>query len=118
MSLLPSSFRFAAACQPMADLVFKPDDRFWVQTVTRGRAIDIPGDQPRLTQHLEMLADGGLGQGGEFDDLAGDTDLLLRQDLDDLKTHRVAQRLEHFVQALFIRSQRAKNCVLFYHGFY
>lgn len=56
-----------------------------------------------------MLADGGLSQWRVPDDVVGDAGLVSGQELDDLKAHRVAKRLEHFGQALFFRSKDVRG---------
>ena len=57
-------------------------------------------DQASFAKHFKMLADGGLRQRRVADDVVGDAHLALRQELNNLEAHRVAQGFEHFHQAL------------------
>ena len=52
----------AGFSQPVADLLFEPEDTLRIEAVAGGRAFDFASDQPGFAQHLEMLADSGLRQ--------------------------------------------------------
>lgn len=95
----------AAIGQPTADLVFQPLNPGRIQAVAGGRTLGLTMDQAGLAQHLEVLADGGLGQRQFLDDIIGDAGFFFGQVFHDLKTDRVAKGLEHARKPFLISGQ-------------
>ena len=68
----------------------KPPDIFFIQLIAGGGAFNNAADPPGLFKHLQMLGNGGLGNGQIFDNIAGDASRMGNQELDDLETDGVA----------------------------
>ena len=82
----------------------KPPNIFFIQLITGGSAFDNAGDPSGIFEHLQVLGDGGLGNGQIFDNIAGDASRMGHQEFDDLKTDGVAQGLLHTDQSLLLFS--------------
>jgi len=94
--ILSFSARRSTARNPKASvhMLFKP-----VKPSGRGSSkCGLPVADQSARAALQMLADGRLGS-GVFSRCHCDAGLVVAE-LDDLEAHRVAQRLEHFRQAL------------------
>ena len=78
----------------------KPLNIFFIQLITGGSALDNSGDPPGIFEHLQMLGNGGLGNGQIFDNIAGDAPRMGYQKLNNFKTDGVADGLEHADQSL------------------
>jgi len=112
MGFCPSLFqldaRFAAHGrfgQPVADLFLEPVKTLGVEAVAGGGPIDNPVDQSGFAQHPEMLADSRLRQRRVAHDFIRDAHIIRRQEFNDLKALRVAERLEHLGQTLFFEGK-------------
>ena len=63
-----------------------------VEAVSDSRRVDLPLDQPRFQQGLEMLGDRRLRHGNDGGKLTGETAGLRSEQLQDLQAHRMRER--------------------------
>jgi hypothetical protein len=102
----------------------KPLNIFFIQLITGGSALDNSGDPPGIFEHLQMLGNGGLGNGQIFDNIAGDAPRMGYQKLNNFKTDGVAQGLQHADQTVLFVSRDIQcatcgwnRCFVRCHGF-
>ena len=71
----------------------QPAQRAGLDAVADPGTVDLPADEPRLLQHLEVLGDGGLGERELVDDVTADARLAADEQAEDLDPGGVADRL-------------------------
>jgi hypothetical protein len=104
---LPSSFAVSiglikAPLEYFADYGSKPSNILFIQLVASSGAFDNAGDPAGVFEHLEMLRNGGLGNGEIFDNIARDASRMGNQKLDDFKPDGISQGFEHTNQFLLL----------------
>jgi hypothetical protein len=95
---------------PVANLFLKPAEALRVEAIAGGGTFEFSTNQAGLTEYLEVLAHGGLGQGCIAHNVVGDAHVVRRQELHDLESLRVAKRLEHLRQTIFFRGEFGGLC--------
>jgi hypothetical protein len=83
----------------------KPGNVLFIQAVAGRRAFYHASDPTGLAQNLEVLGNGGLGDGQELDDVASNVTRMGHQKFHDLKAMGVPQSFEHGHQSLLLRTR-------------